>query len=180
MRQQCLCKSCPRGGGDVASCRYSWEFWYSCQFLGHLWIPTQSQIFVQNSPNQWEIISFLLWGLFHLSESESHSILSNSLWPHELYSPWNYSGQNTGVGSCPLLQGIFPTHGSSPSLLHCRQILYQLSHRRSPRILERVAYLFSSRASGPRNQIGVSCLAGRFFTSWATREALIPLNEMLT
>ena len=45
------------------------------------------------------------------------------------YSPWNSPGQNTGVGSLSLLQGIFPTQGSNPGLLHCWQILYQLSHR---------------------------------------------------
>ena len=44
-------------------------------------------------------------------------------------SPWNSSGQNTGVGSLSLLQGIFPTQGSNPGLLHSRRILYQLSHR---------------------------------------------------
>ena len=60
-------------------------------------------------------------------------------------------GQNTGVGSLSLLQGIFPTQGSNPGLPHCRQILYQLSHKGSPRILEWVAYPFSSRSSQPRN-----------------------------
>ena len=49
--------------------------------------------------------------------------------PIGLYSPWNSLGQNTGVGSLPLLQGIFPTQGSNPFLSHCRQILYQLSHK---------------------------------------------------
>ena len=44
-------------------------------------------------------------------------------------------GQNTGVGSLSLLQGIFPTQGSNPGLPHCRRILYQLSHKGSPRIL---------------------------------------------
>ena len=48
------------------------------------------------------------------------------------YSPWNSPGQNTGVGTLSLLQGIFPTQGSNPSLLYCRQILYQLSHKGSP------------------------------------------------
>ena len=48
-----------------------------------------------------------------------------------LYSPWNSPGQNTGVGSLSLLQGIFPTQGSNPGLLHCRRILYQLSHKGS-------------------------------------------------
>ena len=52
--------------------------------------------------------------------------------PHGLYSPWNSPGQNTGVGSLSLLQGIFPTQGSNPGLPHCRRILYQLSHKGSP------------------------------------------------
>ena len=49
--------------------------------------------------------------------------------------PWNSPGQNTGVGSLFLLQGIFPTQGSNPGLPHCRWIVYQLSHKESPRIL---------------------------------------------
>ena len=96
--------------------------------------------------------------------------MSDSLWPHGLYSPWNFPGQNTGVGSCSLLQGIFPTHGSNPGLLHCCQILYQLSHKGSPRILEQVPYPFSSGSSRPRNRTGASCIAGRFFTNWAIQE----------
>ena len=47
------------------------------------------------------------------------------------YSPWNSPGQNTGVGSLSLLQGMFPTQGLNPGLPHCRQILYQLSHQGS-------------------------------------------------
>ena len=89
------------------------------------------------------------------------------MWPHGLYSPWNSAGQNTGVGSLSLLQGIFLTQGSNPGLPHCRQILYQLSHKGSPRILEWVAYPFCSGSSQPRNWSGVSCTAGRFFTDWA-------------
>ena len=65
-------------------------------------------------------------------KSESSSVMSNSLRPHGLYSPWKSPGQNTGVGSLSLLQGIFPTQGSNPALSHCRWILYQLSHQRSP------------------------------------------------
>jgi len=64
-----------------------------------------------------------------------------------------------------LLQGIFPTHGLNPGLLHCRQILYQLSHKGSPRILEWVAYPFSSGSSQSRNETGVSSIAGEFFTN---------------
>ena len=63
------------------------------------------------------------------SESESRSLMSDSLRLCELYSPWNFLGQNTGVCSLSLLQGIFPTQGH------------------------------------------ISCNAGRFFTSWAKREA---------
>ena len=68
--------------------------------------------------------------LFHkVKLSESPSVVSDSLWPHGLYSPWNSPGQNTGVGSCSLLQEIFPTQGLNLGLLHCRWILYQLSHK---------------------------------------------------
>ena len=65
------------------------------------------------------------------SESESCSVVSDSLWPHGPYSPWNFPGQNTGVVIIPV----------------------------------------SSGSSQPRNRSGVSCIAGGFFTSWATREA---------
>ena len=96
--------------------------------------------------------------------------MSDSLQSQGLYRPWNSPGQNTGVGSLSLLQGIFPTQQSNPGLPHCR-ILYQLSHQGSPRILEWVAYPFSRGSSWPRNQTGVSCIAGRFFTNWAIKEA---------
>ena len=76
------------------------------------------------------------WLVKHVwkSESESHLVMSNSLQPHGLYSPWNSPGQDTGVGS--LLQGIFPTQRSNPGSTHYRQILYQLSHKVNPIILE--------------------------------------------
>ena len=85
--------------------------------------------------------------------------------PHGLFGPWHSPGQNTGVGSCSFLQGIFPTQGSNPGLPHCWWILYQLSHQGSPRILECVACPFCRGSSQPRNQTGVCCIAGRFFTS---------------
>ena len=75
-------------------------------------------------------MSFIIIGE---SESESCSSVFDSFWPHGLHSPWNTPGQNTGVGSLSLFQGIFPT----------------------------------------RDRTQVSCIAGRFFTSWATRKAHI-------
>ena len=109
------------------------------------------------------------------------------LQPHGIYSAWNSPGRSTGVGSQSLLQGIFPTQGSNPGLLHyrwifptqrlnpgllhCRWILYQLSHKGSPRILEWVTYPFSRGSSQPRNQTSVSYIVGGFFTNWTSREA---------
>ena len=72
-------------------------------------------------------------------------MVSNSLWPRGLFSSWNSLGQNTGVGSFSLLQGIFPTQGSNPGFLHCRQILYQLSHEGSLLILKALQYLTTER-----------------------------------
>ena len=109
----------------------------------------------------------------------SHSFVLDSSWPHWLYSSWNSPGQNTGVGSLFLLQGILPTQGSNSGLPHCRKILHQLSHKGSPRILEWVADPFSRGSSWTRIQTGVSCTAEGFFTNWATKEALyhIPIRS---
>ena len=74
---------------------------------------------------------------FGIRMSKSCSVVSDSLGPHGLYSPWNSPGQNTEVSSLSLLQGFFPT----------------------------------------RDQTQVSCIAGRFFTSWTTREASENLPE---
>ena len=68
------------------------------------------------------------------NENESHSVMSDSLQPHGLYSPWDSLRQNTGVGSLSHLQGIFPTQGSSPGLPHCKRILYQLSYQGIPEL----------------------------------------------
>ena len=72
------------------------------------------RIFNQRPPSQkWSEVKW----------SESHSVVSDSLRPHGLYSLWNSLGQNTGMGSLSLLRGIFPTQGSNPGLPHCRRIL---------------------------------------------------------
>ena len=70
----------------------------------------------------------------------------------------NSPGHNTEVGSHSLLQGIFPTQGSNPGLLHCRRILYQLSHKGSPGITEWGACPFSRGSSRSRNQLGSPAL----------------------
>ena len=81
--------------------------------------------------------------------------MSDSLRPHGLYSAWNSPGQNTGVGSLSLLQGIFPTQELNPGLLNCRRILYQLNHKGSPRILEWICCRKQDPFQGP--ELG-SCL----------------------
>ena len=58
------------------------------------------------------------------------------------YSPWNSPGQNTGVDSHSLLQGIFPTQGLNPGVPHCRQILCHLSHKRSPNQYNIFSYIY--------------------------------------
>ena len=85
----------------------------------------------------------------------------------------DYPGKYTVVGSYSLLQGILQTQGSNPGLLHGRWILYHLSHKGSPRILDWETYPFSKGSSQPRNWTGVSYIAGGFFTNWAVRAAHI-------
>ena len=97
-------------------------------------------------------------------KSESCSVMSNSLQPHGLYSPWNSPYQNTGVGNLYLLWGIFPTQGLNPGLLIAGGIFTKWTTREAQEN-EWVAYPFSSGSSQPRNQTGVSRIAGRFFTS---------------
>ena len=108
--------------------------------------------FLETEHGFWTMVLNVGWTLQSL-ESGSRSVMSDSL---QLcgYSPWNSPGQNTGVGSCSLLQGISPTQGLNPGLPHCRWVLYQLSHQGSPRILEWVAYPFSIGSSPPRNWTG--------------------------
>ena len=59
------------------------------------------------------------------------SLRPDGLQPTRLLCPWDFPGKETGVGCHFLLQGIFPTQGSNPGLLHCRQILYWLSYKGS-------------------------------------------------
>ena len=79
-------------------------------------------------------------GIERASVCAGCSIVSDSLQPARILCPWNSPGKNIGVGCHSLLQGIFRTQGSNLGLLHCRQILYHLSHQGSPEI----AWIFRS------------------------------------
>ena len=61
-------------------------------------------ILIQNERNE----QMLVLEKCHRYEGESNLVMSNSLQPQGLYSSWNSPGQNTGMGSLSLLQGIFP------------------------------------------------------------------------
>ena len=125
---------------------------------------------VHNWVLQWSVPSTVLrvtgpspWSC----ESESHSVMSDSLQPPGLYSPWNSPGQNTGVGSLSLLQGIFPTQGSNPVLPHCSRILYETQGKPKNTGIGSLSFLqwiFQTQESN-----WVSCIAGGFFTNWAIR-----------
>ena len=98
-----------------------------------------------------------------LPESESCSVVSDSLRPRGLHIPWNSPGQNTGVGSHSHLPRIFPTQGLKPGLPCCRRTLISWATREAQEYWS--GWPIPSAADLP------SCIAGGFFTSWATREA---------
>ena len=93
--------------------------------------------------------------------------MTDSLWPHWLYSPWNSPGQNTGVGSHSLLQRIFPTQGSNPISRLQMDSLSAEPPGKAKNIGVKVVYPFSGRSSQARNRTRVSCMASGFFTNWA-------------
>ena len=92
-------------------------------------------VFIQKSLGEMVLIG---------SEGESRSVMSDSLQPHGLFSPWNSPLQNTGVNSRSLLQGILPPQGLNPGLLHHRQSLYQLSHQGRSHLVGKDCSDFSS------------------------------------
>ena len=109
------------------------------------------------------------------SESESHSIVSDSLQPLGPYSPWNSPGQNTGVvisdfppvqlGSSPVFLSVVYSWHLAIHLTLCDPMDYRVHGILQAGILEWVAFSFSRGSSQPRDQTQVSCTAGRFFTS---------------
>ena len=104
------------------------------------WQADSLPLALPGKPLNWKFCSLLLFHLLvfvqniwmRLKNNIVLSVCSDSLWPHGVSSPWNSPGQNTGLGSLSLLQRIFPTQGLNQGLLHCRQIVYQLSYEGSP------------------------------------------------
>ena len=99
----------------------------------------------------------------------SRSVVSDSSQTHGLYSPWNSPGQNTGVGSLSLLQGIFPTQRQNPVLPHCKWIWipYQLSHQGNPSHQGSIMLIcFSSTASNPSPSFAAA--AAKSLQLWST------------
>ena len=99
----------------------------------------------------------------HEVESESRSVVSDSLWPYVLYSLWNSPGQNTGVGSLSLLQGICPTLGSNSGLPIASGFFTSWATREAQEYWSSLSLLHGS--SQPRNQTGSPALR---VDSWPT------------
>ena len=128
------------------------------------------------------------WSLSPLPRA--HCCLFAKLCP-TLWDPWTVAHQaplSMEILQARILEwvampssgGISPTQGVNPGLPHCRWFLYHLSHQAHPKILEWEAYPFSRGSSWPRNRTQVSCIAGRFLTSWATGEAHIDNKQRST
>ena len=97
-------------------------------------IDLSSEVNLEHCFCSFPYILFIAYWISFLMVSESRSIVSDSLQLHGLYSPWNFPGQNTGMGNLSLLQGIFPTQESNWGLLHCKWILYRLSYKTCPKL----------------------------------------------
>ena len=108
-------------------------------------------------------------------KSESRSVKSNSLQPHGPYSPWNSPGQNTGVGSLSLLQGIFPNQRLNPSLPHCRLILYQVSYQFSSVQSLRHGRLFAT----PWTVASLSITNSQSLLKLMSNESVMPSNHLI-
>ena len=112
-------QSCPSGRPLVREGRRKWAIegkgWRQSLEGTRGWLPLVLSLMNSKTtqrPYAW--VSCGCCNKWPQTESESCSVMSDSLWPQELYSPWNSPGQNTGVGSLSLLQGIFPNPGIEP------------------------------------------------------------------
>ena len=125
--------------GNVMACSWGWRAATAEMLRGYIWQTSH--------PPQWGAQRRAQCASCRVTSEKTHftpgvctcsvasgmsdSLRPSVLQPARLLCPRNSPGKNTGVGCHVLLQGIFPTQGSNPcllSLLHCRQILYPLSH----------------------------------------------------
>ena len=115
--------------------------------------------------------------LHYLQESEWKLLSPVWLRPHGLNR--NSPGQNTGVSSLSLLQGIFPIQGSNAGLLHCRQILYQLSHKGNP-LSPRVCLNSCSLSQWCYLTILSSAAPFSFYLKYFSASGSFPISQLLT
>ena len=105
--------------------------WLELETLGHHFF-TECQVFpyidYERDSQIW-VCAEITYVLVLVAQSCVTLCNPNGLQPDRLLCPWNFPGKNTGVVWHSLLSGIFPTQGSNRGLLHCRQILYHLSHQ---------------------------------------------------
>ena len=124
------------------------------------------------------------WILYHLSHQgspwvqcvcESHSVVSDSL---RLYSPWDSPGQNTGVSSRSLLQGIFPSQGSNPGLLHCRWVQCTMKIKRKMELGGQQGELSSTHSVNTdpnRKRLTLHLLQKRYYLTTTRRRTIFLL-----
>ena len=130
------------------------------------------RVYISSQPQQHSILCDLSFS--HASRHTKVKVEVPQPWP-TLWDPMDCSLPGSSVhgdleariqkGIAIPFSRIFPTQGSNPGLPHCRQILCRLRHKGSPRILEWVAYPFTSGSSQPSDRTRAPCMAGRFFTA---------------
>ena len=133
---------------------------------------TKSWTWLSNWKTTTATTKWIVWHVNYISISESCSVVSGSLRPHELYVPLNFPGQNIGVGSLSLLQGIFPIQGSNPGLLHCRHSL-PAEPLGKPKNTGVGSHALLQGIFPTQGSITGLLHQGWFFTFWAAREALV-------
>ena len=122
-----------------------------------------------------EIPLFFLWS--NERENESHSVVSDSLQPHVLYSPWNSPGHNNGLGSLPLLLRDLPNPWIEPRSSTLEEDSLPAEPQGKPKNTGVGSHSLSRGSSLPRGWAQVSYITGRFFTVGATREVLDKITQ---
>ena len=147
-----------------------------CQFYLN---KTEGKYLPKSKPEGFFPIMWFLNKAVHLSKYAVLCLVAQS---SDSVTPWSvacHALPSVGILQARILEWVAmpssrgSSQGLNPGLLHCRQIIYHLSHEGGPRILEWVAHPFSRGSSWSRSETRVSCIAGGFFTNWATREAQV-------